>query len=265
MCESAVGAHFCGRLHLKNSLDFTRPAGAKERGAHARFLRRPSGCRGRGHQRRERLISPPGWEEIHEQERNGGRRPGLAPGARVGHRLRRGERRPLPEVSERLGGKAEGPPRRDAERRRHAARAAGSPPPRHGATSACGTGQGDPPSGTWGDVGTRHGLRGAPQPRAAGSPCRMQSDVSMGHKLRGAPPPGPRSDIVMRHGLQGAPPGHGATSARGTGCGEPPPGHGEPPQDAKRRQHGARAAGSPRPRPRDAERRRRARAPRPRR
>lgn len=189
MCESAVGAHFCGHLHLKNSLDFTRPAGAKEHGAHARFLQRPSSCRGRGHQRRERLISPPGWEEIHEQERNGGRRPGLALGARVGHRLRRGERRPLPEVSERLGGKAEGPPRRDAERRRHAARAAGSPPPK-----------------TWGDVGMRHGPGGPPPPGRGAMSAR-----GMGC---GEPPnPEPR----------GAPAGCKAMSAWGTSCGEPPP------------------------------------------
>lgn len=190
MCESAVGAHFCGRLHLKNSLDFTRPAGAKERGAHARFLRRPSGCRGRGHQRRERLISPPGWEEIHEQERNGGRRPGLAPGARVGHRLRRGERRPLPEVSERLGGKAEGPPRRDAERRRHAARAAGSPPPRHGATSACGTGQGDPPLRDVGRCRHEAWAAGSPPTPSRGEPLQDAKRCRHGAQAAGSPPPG---------------------------------------------------------------------------
>lgn len=100
-----------------------------------------------------------------------------------------------------------GAPPQDMGRRRHAARARGTPP-----------------SGTWGDVGTRHGLRGAPQPRAAERHC---------HEERAAGST-PRSwgDVGTGHGLRGAPPGHG-----------------EPPQDAKRRQHGARAAGSPPPPP----------------
>lgn len=115
-----------------------------------------------------------------------------------------------------------GAPPQDMGRRRHAARARGTPP-----------------SGTWGDVGTRHGLRGAPQPRAAerhchearaaGSTPRTWGDVGTGHGLRGAPP-GPR----------GAPAGCKATSAWGTGRGEPPP----RPRDAERR----RQARAPRPR-----------------
>lgn len=142
--------------------------------------------------------------------------------------------------------------------------------------------RGAPPPKTWGDVGMRHGPEGPPPPGRGAMSAR-----GMGC---GEPPnPEPR----------GAPAGCKAMSAWGTSCGEPPPraaelhchearaagstprtwgdvgtghglrgappGHGEPPQDAKRRQHGARAAGSPAPRPQDAERRRRARAPRPRR
>lgn len=81
----------------------------------------------------------------------------------------------------------------------------GAPPPRHGATSACGTGQGDPPLREMGRC--QHGARatGSRPPQDMGR-CR--------HGARAAgSPPGPR----------GAPAGCKATSAWGTGRGEPHP------------------------------------------
>lgn len=103
----------------------------------------------------------------------------------------------------------------------------GAPLPRHGATSACGTGQGDPPLRDMGRCRHEAWAAGSPPTPSRGEPLQDAKRCQHGAQAAGSPPPG-----------------RGATLSGGTGCREHP-------QDMGRRRHGARAAGSP-PGPRGA-------------